>query len=164
MKHTLNPVSRILKLVSLEKKEISQIYFYAIIYGIIILVIPVGIQALISFAQTATISTSVVLLVIFIVLSVFISGVLQVNQMRIIEKIQQKIFVRYGFGFAQKIPQLNVAAIDDFYLPELVNRFFGLYDWHLARHSTSIQYLIVFDIQYNTPSVTENTVASQPLH
>lgn len=124
MKHTANPVSRILKLVSLEKKEISQIYFYAIIYGIIMLVIPVGIQALISFAQTATISTSVVLLVIFIVLSVFISGVLQVNQMRIIEKIQQKIFVRYGFSFAQKIPQLNLAAVDDYYLPELVNRFF----------------------------------------
>lgn len=124
MKNTTNPVSRILKLVSLEKKEISQIYFYAIIYGIIMLVIPVGIQALISFAQTATISTSVVLLVIFIVLSVFISGVLQVNQMRIIEKIQQKIFVRYGFGFAKKIPQLNLAAIDNYYLPELVNRFF----------------------------------------
>lgn len=124
MKYNVNPVSRILKLVSLEKKEISQIYFYAIIYGIIMLVIPVGIQALISFAQTATISTSVVLLVIFIVLSVFISGLLQVNQMRIIEKIQQKIFVRYGFGFAQKIPQLNLPAIDDYYLPELVNRFF----------------------------------------
>lgn len=124
MKHTANPVSRILKLVSLEKREISQIYFYAIIYGVIMLVIPVGIQALISFAQTATISTSVVLLVIFIVLSVFISGVLQVNQMRIIEKIQQKIFVRYGFGFAQKIPLFNLQAIDDYYLPELVNRFF----------------------------------------
>ncbi|MFM6924885.1 MAG: peptidase domain-containing ABC transporter [Ferruginibacter sp.] len=124
MKYNSNPVSRILRLVSLEKKEITQIYFYAIIYGIIMLVIPVGIQALISFAQTATISTSVVLLVIFIVLSVFISGVLQVNQMRIIEKIQQKIFVRYGFGFAQKIPQLNLSGIDNYYLPELVNRFF----------------------------------------
>jgi ATP-binding cassette, subfamily B, bacterial len=124
MKHTSNPVSRILKLVSLEKKEISQIYFYAILYGIIMLVIPVGIQALISFAQTATISTAVVLLVIFIVFSVFASGLLQVNQMRIIEKIQQKIFVRYGFGFAQKIPQLNLSGIDDYYLPELVNRFF----------------------------------------
>ena len=124
MKYKVNPFARILKLVSLEKKEISQIYFYAILYGIIMLVIPVGIQALISFAQTATISTSVVLLVIFIVLSVFISGVLQVNQMRIIEKIQQKIFVRYGFGFAEKIPQINLSAIDDYYLPELVNRFF----------------------------------------
>ena len=124
MKQSANPVSRILKLVSLEKKEISQIYFYAVLYGIIMLVIPVGIQTLISFAQTATVSASVILLVIFIVLSVFVSGVLQVNQMRIIEKIQQKIFVRYAFGFAQKIPQINLSAIDDYYLPELVNRFF----------------------------------------
>ncbi len=124
MNYSVNPVTRILKLVSLEKKEITQIYFYAILYGIIMLVIPVGIQALISFAQTAAISTSVVLLVIFIVLSVFISGVLQVNQMRIIEKIQQKIFVRYGFSFAEKIPQINLSSIDDYYLPELVNRFF----------------------------------------
>ncbi len=124
MKQSFSPVARILKLVSLEKKEISQIYFYAVLYGIIMLVIPVGIQALISFAQTATISASVVVLVIFIVLSVFISGVLQVNQMRIIEKIQQKIFVRYGFSFAQKIPQISLSAIDNYYLPELVNRFF----------------------------------------
>lgn len=126
MKQQNNPVARILKLVSLEKKEISQIYFYAILYGILMLVIPVGIQALISFAQTATISTSVVLLVVFIVLSVFITGVLQVNQMRIIEKIQQKIFVRYGFSFAEKLPQVNLSAIDDYYLPELVNRFFDV--------------------------------------
>jgi ABC-type bacteriocin/lantibiotic exporter with double-glycine peptidase domain len=32
--------------------------------------------------------------------------------------------VRYAFGFAQKIPQINLAAIDNYYLPELVNRFF----------------------------------------
>ncbi len=124
MKIAANPVSRISKLLSLEKKEISQIYFYAIVYGIIMLVIPLGIQSLISFAQTAAISASVILLVIFIVLSVFISGVLQVNQMKIIEKIQQKVFVRYAFGFAEKIPQINLSAVDNYYLPELTNRFF----------------------------------------
>jgi len=124
MKKKTNPVSRVLKLLSLEKKEISQIYFYAILYGIIMLSIPVGIQALISFAQANAISTSVVLLVVLIVISVFISGVLQVNQMRIIEKIQQKIFVRYAFGFADRIPKINLSKVDDQYLPELVNRFF----------------------------------------
>jgi ATP-binding cassette, subfamily B, bacterial len=124
MKKSVNPVSRILKLVTLERKEISQIYFYAVLYGILMLVIPVGIQALIAFAQTNTVSASVILLVILIVVSVFISGLLQVNQMKIIEKIQQKIFVRYAFGFAQKIPQINLAVIDNYYLPELVNRFF----------------------------------------
>ena len=124
MKKSVNPVSRILKLVTLERKEISQIYFYAVLYGILMLVIPVGVQALIAFAQTNTVSASVILLVILIVVSVFISGLLQVNQMKIIEKIQQKIFVRYAFGFAQKIPQINLAVIDNYYLPELVNRFF----------------------------------------
>jgi len=126
MTQTGNSVSRILKLVSLEKKDISQIYFFAILYGIIMLVIPLGIQALISFAQTNAISTSVVLLILFIVLSVIISGILQINQMRIIERIQQKIFVRYGFGFARKIPALNLATTGAYYLPELVNRFFDV--------------------------------------
>jgi ATP-binding cassette subfamily B protein len=124
MANTINPVSRIFKLVSLERKEISQIYFYAILYGLLMLAIPVGIQALISYAQTNVSSASVVLLVVLIVISVFISGVLQINQMKIIEKIQQKIFVRYAFGFAKKIPQINLSIIDDYYLPELVNRFF----------------------------------------
>jgi ATP-binding cassette, subfamily B, bacterial len=124
MKKAPGPVARILKLVSLERKEISQIYFYAILYGILMLVIPVGIQALVSYAQTNVTSASVVLLVTLIVVSVFISGLLQVNQMRIIEKIQQRIFVRYAFSFANKIPQINISTIDDYYLPELVNRFF----------------------------------------
>ena len=124
MKKSTNPVLRVLKLLSLEKKEISQIYFYAILYGIIMLSIPVGIQALISFAQANAVSASVILLVILIVISVFVSGVLQVNQMKIIEKIQQKIFVRYAFGFADRIPKINLSKVDDLYLPELVNRFF----------------------------------------
>ena len=90
MKKSVNPVSRILKLVTLERKEISQIYFYAVLYGILMLVIPVGVQALIAFAQTNTVSASVILLVVLIVVSVFISGLLQVNQMKIIEKIKKK--------------------------------------------------------------------------
>ncbi len=124
MTHTANPVSRIMKLVSLERKEISQIYFYAVLYGILMLVIPLGIQALIAYAQTNMVSASVILLVVLIVLSVFISGVLQINQMKVIEKIQQKVFVRYAFDFAGKIPGLNLSGIDNYYLPELVNRFF----------------------------------------
>ena len=38
--------------------------------------------------------------------------------------IQQKIFVRYAFEFAEKIPSLDLKNIDRIYLPELVNRFF----------------------------------------
>jgi ATP-binding cassette, subfamily B, bacterial len=55
---------------------------------------------------------------------VFITGLLQVNQMKIIEKVQQKIFLRYSFEYAHRIPRLDLKSVDQYYLPELVNRFF----------------------------------------
>ncbi len=121
-----SPVARILKLVKLERKEIAAIYFYAILNGLILLSIPVGIQALIGFAQTTTASASIVVLIVLIVVSVFIAGVLQIKQMQLTEKIQQKIFVRYTFEIAKKIPALKLAAVDNYYLPELINRFFDI--------------------------------------
>jgi ATP-binding cassette, subfamily B, bacterial len=126
MNENLSPVARIFNLLKLEGKEISAVYFYAILNGLILLAIPVGIQALIGFAQTNTASSSIVLLIAMVVISVFIAGVLQVKQMQVIEKIQQKIFVRYSFDIGQKIPALKLSAVDNYYLPELVNRFFDI--------------------------------------
>ncbi len=121
-----SPVARILNLVKLERKEIAAIYFYAIMNGLILLAIPVGIQALIGFAQTNTASASIVVLIVLIVVSVFTAGVLQIKQMQLTEKIQQKIFVRYSFEIANKIPALKLSAVDNYYLPELINRFFDI--------------------------------------
>ncbi|MGF2412437.1 peptidase domain-containing ABC transporter [Ferruginibacter sp.] len=121
-----SPIARILNLVKLERKEISAVYFYAIMNGLILLAIPVGIQALIGFAQTNTASASIVVLIVLIVSSVFIAGVLQIKQMQLTEKIQQKIFVRYSFEIAKKIPALKLSAVDNYYLPELINRFFDI--------------------------------------
>ncbi len=126
MTGTPSPVARIFTLVKLERKEISAIYFYAILNGLILLAIPVGIQALIGFAQTNTASASIAVLIVLIVTSVFVAGVLQVKQMQLSEKIQQKIFVRYSFEIAQKIPVINLTAVDNYYLPELINRFFDI--------------------------------------
>ncbi len=121
-----SPINRIFNLVKLEHKEITSIYFYAVMKGLILLSIPVGIQALIGFAQTSTTSSSIVLLIVLIVLSVFIAGVMQVKQMQVIEKIQQKIYVRYSFAMANKVPEVKLATVDNFYLPELMNRYFDI--------------------------------------
>ena len=120
----VNSVKRILDIVRFERKEISAIYFFAILNGLVQLSLPLGIQSIISFVIGGAISTSLVLLIFFVVLGVFISGWLQVNQMKVIEKIQQQLFVRYSFSYAYLIPKINLKAIDSYYLPELVNRFF----------------------------------------
>lgn len=123
---TNNPVARILNLVKLEKKEITSVYFYAILKGLIQLSLPLGVQTIVGFVLGASMRASLVVLIALVVTGVLAAGIMKVNQMKIIEKIQQKIFVRYSFAFAQHIPKLDLKKADRYYLPELVNRFFDI--------------------------------------
>ena len=118
------PIQRLLQVINLERKEIGAIYFYAILAGLLQLAVPLGVQAIINFVLAGRLSTSIVVLIVLVVFSVFATGLLQVNQMKIIEKIQQRLFARYSFEFAWRIPRLDLKKIDGYYLPEFVNRFF----------------------------------------
>ena len=124
MAFSLSPVARIWNLVREEKTDIKSIYFYAIFSGLIQLSLPVGIQSIIGFVLAGTLSPSLVLLITLIVTGVLLVGLLQIAQMKIIERIQQSIFVRNAFAFANHIPRIDLKKADAFYLPELVNRFF----------------------------------------
>lgn len=124
MSATNNPAARILRLLRLEKSEISAIYFHAILNGLIQLTLPVGIQAIIGFVLGGAMSTSLVVLISLVVMGVLFSGMLQIGQMQLIEKVQQKIFVRYSLNLADRVPKVDLKAADSYYLPELMNRFF----------------------------------------
>ncbi len=113
-------------LLRLEKKDISTIYFYAILAGLVNFATPLGIQTIISFVMAGSLSTSIVVLIVMVVVAVFIGGLLQVRQMQVIEKIQQKIFIRFSLEFANRLPKLNIEKLSSYYLPELVNRFFDI--------------------------------------
>ncbi len=121
---------RVVEIIRLEKKEVSAIYFYSILSGLIQLSLPLGIQAIINFAQVAVgrtkLPASMWLLMSLVVGGVFIAGLLQVNQMKVVEKIQQRIFSRYALEFTYKIPRLENVAVDGIHIPELVNRFFDV--------------------------------------
>ncbi len=121
-----SPVSRILNLLKLERSEITAIYFYAIMNGMIQLSLPVGVQAIIGYVLGASMRASLVVLITLVVAGVLIAGIMQVNQMKIIEKIQQKLFVRYSFAFTQHIAEMDLKKNDHVYLPELVNRYFDV--------------------------------------
>lgn len=111
-------------ILKLDKKDISSIYIYAILAGLVQLSLPLGIQTIISFVMAGSISTSIVILIIMVVIGTFFNGLLQIRQMQIIEKVEQKIFVRYSLAFSDQLPNLNIEKLDNYYLPELVNRFF----------------------------------------
>lgn len=126
MSSTVKPLVRLVRLVRDEKTEITAVYLYALLGGLIQLSLPLGIQSIIGFVLGGSLSTSLVILIIVVVLGVACNGFLQMNQMRVIERIQQKIFVRYSFAFTSHIPKLDLQKTDGYYLPELVNRFFEI--------------------------------------
>ena len=115
---------RFWKLVNLDRSDIGSIYFYAIINGLLQLSVPLGIQAIIGFVLGNKMVVSIYVLIGLVCLGVFLAGVMQINQLKIIESIKQKIFTRYSFDFVDKIPKFDLYKTDQYYLPEKMNRFF----------------------------------------
>ncbi|KAA0130535.1 ATP-binding cassette domain-containing protein [Chryseobacterium sp. SN22] len=115
---------KLFKYITKEKKDVTNIYFYAILNGLVQLSVPLGIQSIVSFVMGATMATSIYILIIFVVLGTWLVGYFRLKVMQIIEKIQQKIFVEFSIAFAEKLPKVNLSGTRKYYLPELVNRFF----------------------------------------
>ena len=118
------PWKRLLGLLDLERKDIFQIFYYAIFSGLVSLSLPLGIQAIINLIQGAQISTSWIVLVILVTVGVVFSGALQLMQLRIIETIQQRIFTRASFELSYRFPKIKMNELRNYYPPELANRFF----------------------------------------
>lgn len=120
------PLVRLWNLLVSEKREITSIYFYAILSGLLQLSVPIGVQAIIGFVLGASMVTSIYVLITVVIVAVLLVGVMQINQMKIIEKVQQQIFTGYAFKFAEAIPRFDLKKTDNYYLPEKVNRFFDI--------------------------------------
>lgn len=122
--NALRPLQRLQRLLEVDKKDIYQVYIYAFFNGLVNLSLPLGIQAIINLIQGGEISTAWIIMVIFVIAGIVLTGIFQLLQLRIVENIAQKIFSRASFEFAYRIPRLKYEALYDYYAPELVNRFF----------------------------------------
>lgn len=123
-KEILTAWQRFMGLLKMDKRDIFQVFYYAIFAGIVNLSLPLGIQAIINLIQGAQISTSWIVLVVLVTIGVAFVGILQLMQIRIIENIQQKIFTRSSFEFVYRFPKIKMSELHNFYPPELANRFF----------------------------------------
>lgn len=120
----MSPLNRLYNLLLLDKKDVLQIFFYAIFAGLISLSLPLGIQAIINFIQSGRVSVSWIVLIFLVVIGVALVGILSLMQLRITENLQQKIFVRSSFEFAGRMPRIKFEELYGTYPPELANRFF----------------------------------------
>ena len=120
----MTPFKRFYNLLQLDKRDVYQIIFYAAFAGLVNLSLPLGIQAIINFIQSGQLSVSWIILVILVTVGVGFGGVLTILQLRIVENLQQRIFVRSSFEFAYRLPLIKFKEMYSEYAPEKANRFF----------------------------------------
>lgn len=120
----LTASKRLTNLLRLDKKDISQLLFYAVFAGLISLSLPLGIQAIVNLIQSGRASISWIVLVFIVIAGVALVGILSLMQLRITENLQQKIFIRSSFEFGFRLPRIETEALYNYYPPELANRFF----------------------------------------
>lgn len=120
----LKASQRLINLLKLDRKDILQVFFYAIFAGLVSLSLPLGIQAIINLIQSGRVSVSWIVLVFIVIAGVALVGLLSLMQLRITENLQQKIFIRSSFEFGFRLPKIKTEALHNQYPPELANRFF----------------------------------------
>ena len=121
-----SPLRRFLALLRPDRKDIGYVYVYSVLIGILALVGPLGVQAIINLIAGGDFNASLVVLVLVVTGASVLVGVLKVMQYVVAETLQRRLFSRASFEFAYRLPRIKLAELKDHYPPELVNRFFDV--------------------------------------
>lgn len=125
-KDSMSPLNRVFSLLALESEDITLVYGYAILAGLIGLSLPLGIQAVMNLMFAGETSSSWYVLITLLTLGITFVGVVQILQISIMERIQQRIMVKSAFDLAFRVPRWKLESILKQYAPELMNRFFDV--------------------------------------
>ena len=104
----------------------SLVYFYAILAGVLGLSLPLGVQAIIGLVSGGMLLQPVIILMGLVVVGTFAAGSVQVLQLAVVERMQERIFARHALELARDLPRVDLEALGGTDLPELTNRFFEI--------------------------------------
>ncbi|MDI1479825.1 ABC transporter ATP-binding protein [Polyangium sp. y55x31] len=121
-----SPLGRLVSLLRLERDDIGVALVYAIGVGIVSLAAPIGVQALVNTVAFGGLLQPLVVLTLLVFVALAFAGVLRALWAWVVERIQQRVFVRVAVDLAHRLPRMRADGLGETYGPELVNRFFDV--------------------------------------
>ncbi len=115
---------RLFDLLKVYRKEIGLIYGYALFTGLLSLSLPLGMQAIVNFIMMGQLSTSWVVLSVFLTLALTFYSVFLIFQVHVSEYIQQRIFVKSAFEFVFRLVRIKPDPEKESHHADFVFRFF----------------------------------------
>ncbi|MBY0491269.1 MAG: ABC transporter ATP-binding protein/permease [Gemmatimonadaceae bacterium] len=118
------PLQRTFAMLERERREVLTIFFYATLAGALSLILPLAVGGIVQLVQGRLFLQPVVVLIAFVILGTIVAGVLQIGILKVVERIQQRVFARMALEFAFRVPRLKYASSLESNLPEQMNRLF----------------------------------------
>lgn len=122
--HGKSPTQRLIDLARLEWGDVFTLLAFALGVGLLSLVAPAAIEALVNTVAFGMLLWPVVVLALVMLTLLLVSAVLRALQTYVAECLQRRLFVRTALGFADRLARTEVASFDGTNRADLVNRFF----------------------------------------
>lgn len=119
-----NVFSRVAHLLARDKRDIIILFLFAALSGLFALTLPLSVGAIVQLVQGGLILQPVVILIGYVVVGTLAAGGLQVLQLRVVERIQQRVFARLALEFTFRVPRIKYETAMQEDLPETMNRLF----------------------------------------
>ncbi|MFQ3581858.1 MAG: ATP-binding cassette domain-containing protein [Chloracidobacterium sp.] len=120
------PTQRLWRLLVLDSRDMLAILAYTTVAGLFSLAVPITAQVLVNTIAQGQALQQLVVLAALVLFFLSFAGVLRLFQLVLLERLQQRIFVRVSMNLGDRLPRLQLGALTGEYAPELVNRFFDV--------------------------------------
>ncbi len=114
------------RLLMLERRDIGTVLVYAVLGGLLALVLPLGTQAVVNTVAFGVFTPNLWVLCGLVLVGLLAGGGLFVMERYVVDLLQRRLFVRTTFDVAYRLPRIREGALAEHYAPELVNRFFDV--------------------------------------
>lgn len=120
--HT-SPARRAMELLRAEHSNLVTAIIYSVAVGLLSLVLPVSIQALVNSVAFGSVLQPILVLTLIVAGALIASAVLYLLRTAVLERMQRRIFVHHTSNVLDRLLRVRAAALDQHHAPELVNRF-----------------------------------------
>lgn len=103
-----------------QKADIGIIVLYAVVIGLLYLIVPLAVQELVSIVAFGVLLQPLIILSILVMTALFLVGLFQVIQRYIVELIQQRLFVHNAFDMVTRIKHAPLGVLGN----KQINLFF----------------------------------------
>ncbi len=120
------PLNRLLALLKPESGDVWIVLVFALMSGLLSMTTPLAVEALVNTVAFGRFLQPVVVLSVMLLAFLVFQAAMKALQTYVVEIIQRRLFARIAADLSFRLPKARLDAMDKFYPPELVNRFFDV--------------------------------------